>query len=67
MELKRLQHEKDGLARELEIEKEKTHAYQASFEQLQRQGIHMTPTALDNEVCRISGFWNIENLNKYYI
>lgn len=49
MELKRLQHEKDGLSKELEIEKEKTHAYQASFEQLQRQGINMTPATLDNE------------------
>lgn len=49
MEQKRLQYERDGLARELEIEKEKTHAYQSSLEQLQRQGIHMTG-ALDNEV-----------------
>ena len=49
MEVKRLQYEKEGLMKELEIEKEKTHVYQGSLEQLQKQGIHMTGP-LDNQV-----------------
>lgn len=49
LELKRLQSDKDALIKELEIEKEKCHAYQASFEQLQKQGISMAGS-LDHEV-----------------
>lgn len=49
MEMKRLQSDREALSKELEIEKEKTHAYQASFEQLQKQGIKMAGS-LDHEV-----------------
>jgi len=50
LEQKRLKFERDGLAKELEIEKEKTHSFEASFEQLKRQGVQIaTASALDNE------------------
>lgn len=49
MEMKRLQHERNAIAKELEIEKEKTHAYQASIEHLQKQGIKMAGN-VDHEV-----------------
>ena len=60
MEVKRLQYEKEGLMKELEIEKEKTHVYQGSLEQLQKQGIHMTGS-LDNEVS-LSSISMIQNI-----